>query len=191
MKKPLPGDKMVMRRYGDLLADIKTRIRQAQNRAVMSANAEMIRMYWDIGQMVAKRQGLEGWGKGLLRRLADDLKDEIPEIKGFSERNLQLRSNSRRNTQACLQFRNDQLRNYLRPLYQTKFGHSPWPKWIRLIRHNRLRSRGNPKLCNGSLRNCPGLTTSSSFRNSRICAPAYGMPDRLLPRGGVATHSPS
>ena len=90
MKKTLPDDKAVMKHYGDLLADIKRRIRQAQNRAVMSANAEMIRLYWDIGQMVAKRQGLEGWGKGLLRRLAVDLKDEIPEIKGFSERNLQL-----------------------------------------------------------------------------------------------------
>ena len=43
-----------------------------------------------IGHMVAKRQGLEGWGKGLLRRLAVDLKNEIPEIRGFSERNLQL-----------------------------------------------------------------------------------------------------
>jgi hypothetical protein len=51
----------------------------------MSANAEMIRMYWDIGHMVAKRQGLEGWGKGLLRRLAADLKDELHQIKGFSE----------------------------------------------------------------------------------------------------------
>jgi hypothetical protein len=90
MKKSLPGDKAVMKRYGDLLTDIKTRIRQAQNRAAMSANAEMIRLYWDIGQMVSKRQGLEGWGKGLLRRLATDLKDEIPEIKGFSQRNLQL-----------------------------------------------------------------------------------------------------
>jgi hypothetical protein len=49
----------------------------------MSANAEMIRLYWGIGQMVAKRQRLEGWGKGLLRRLAIDLKDEIPEIKGL------------------------------------------------------------------------------------------------------------
>jgi predicted nuclease of restriction endonuclease-like RecB superfamily len=34
MKKPLPGDKAIMKRYGDLLADIKTLIRQAQNRAV-------------------------------------------------------------------------------------------------------------------------------------------------------------
>ena len=90
MKKPISIDKAAMTLYGDLLADIKTRIRQAQKRAVMSANAEMIQMYWDIGYMVAKRQGLEGWGKGLLRRLADDLKSELPEIKGFSERNLQL-----------------------------------------------------------------------------------------------------
>ena len=85
MKKPHIGDKAAIKHYGDLLADIKTRIWQAQNRALMSANAEMIRLYWDIGQMVAKRQGLEGWGKGLLRRLATDIKDEIPEIKGFSE----------------------------------------------------------------------------------------------------------
>ena len=76
--------------YKALLADSKKRIRQAQNRAAMSVNAEMIRLYWDIGDMVAKRQELEGWGKGLLRRLAADIKDEIPEIKGFSERNLQL-----------------------------------------------------------------------------------------------------
>ena len=62
MKKPHIGDKAAMRRYGDLLADIKTRIRQAQNRAVMSANAEMLHMYWDIGRMVAKKTGCRGLG---------------------------------------------------------------------------------------------------------------------------------
>ena len=35
--------------YRDLLGDIKTRVRQAQHRAALSANAEMIPMYWDIG----------------------------------------------------------------------------------------------------------------------------------------------
>jgi hypothetical protein len=39
MKKPLPGDKVVKKHYGNLLAGLKTRILQAQNRAVMSANA--------------------------------------------------------------------------------------------------------------------------------------------------------
>jgi predicted nuclease of restriction endonuclease-like (RecB) superfamily len=88
MKKPLPGGKADIKRYGDLLADIKKRIRQAQNRAVMSANAEMLHLYWDVGQMVAARQEAEGWGAGVIPRLADDLHNELPELKGFSNRNI-------------------------------------------------------------------------------------------------------
>lgn len=75
-------------RYADLLGDIKTRIRQAQIRATLSANAEMILMYWDIGRMVTERQQREGWGTAVIPRLAADLKNELPEIKGFSERNI-------------------------------------------------------------------------------------------------------
>jgi len=88
MKKPLPGDKAVMKHYGELLADIKTRIREAQNRAVMSANTEMIRMYWDIGSMIAAKQDVEGWGAAVIPRLAVDLRNDLPGIKGFSERNI-------------------------------------------------------------------------------------------------------
>ena len=74
--------------YRELLADIKVRVRQAQHRAVLSANAEMILMYWDIGRMIAARQEREGWGAGVIPRLAVDLKNELPEEKGFSERNI-------------------------------------------------------------------------------------------------------
>lgn len=42
--------------YRDLLGDIKTRVRQAQHRAALSANAEMILMYWEIGRMIADRR---------------------------------------------------------------------------------------------------------------------------------------
>jgi predicted nuclease of restriction endonuclease-like (RecB) superfamily len=76
--------------YSELLGDIKTRVRQAQHRAALSANAEMIRLYWDIGCMIAVRQEREGWGAGVLPRLAVDLKNELPEEKGFSLRNLKL-----------------------------------------------------------------------------------------------------
>lgn len=76
--------------YNDLLGDIKTRVRQAQYRATLTANSEMIRMYWDIGGMIATRQELESWGKGILLRLAVDMRNELTELKGFSERNLQL-----------------------------------------------------------------------------------------------------
>lgn len=74
--------------YRDLLGDIKTRVRQAQHRAALSANAEMIRLYWDIGCLIAARQEREGWGAGVIPRLALDLKNELPEQKGFSERNI-------------------------------------------------------------------------------------------------------
>lgn len=74
--------------YRDLLGDIKTRVRQAQHRAALSANAELIRLYWDIGRLIAARQEREGWGAGVIPRLALDLRNELPEQKGFSERNI-------------------------------------------------------------------------------------------------------
>ena len=76
--------------YRDLLADIKARIRAAQHRAALSANAEMVLLYWDIGRLIAARQEREGWGAGVIPRLALDLKNELPEEKGFSERNIKL-----------------------------------------------------------------------------------------------------
>jgi predicted nuclease of restriction endonuclease-like (RecB) superfamily len=74
--------------YRDLLAEIKVRVRKAQHRAIQSANAEMIWMYWDIGRMIAFRKDKAGWGAGVIRKLSIDLKNEMPEEKGFSETNL-------------------------------------------------------------------------------------------------------
>jgi len=74
--------------YVALLETIKTRIRLAQVRAVMSANAELIRMYWDVGGIIIERQEREGWGASVIPRLARDIRNELPEIKGFSERNI-------------------------------------------------------------------------------------------------------
>ncbi|MBU2621540.1 MAG: DUF1016 family protein [Proteobacteria bacterium] len=74
--------------YGNLLSDIKTRIRQAQVKATLSANAEMIAMYWDVGRMIYERQQYEGWGAGVIPRLAKDIQNQLPELKGFSERNI-------------------------------------------------------------------------------------------------------
>lgn len=74
--------------YGNLLSDIKTRIRQTQVKATLSANAEMILMYWDVGRMIQERQDREGWGTAVIPRLARDIRNELPEEKGFSERNI-------------------------------------------------------------------------------------------------------
>lgn len=74
--------------YGKLLHEIKARIRQAQVKAALSVNAEMIIMYWDIGGMIQERQQQQGWASSVIPKLSRDLKNDIPEVKGFSERNL-------------------------------------------------------------------------------------------------------
>lgn len=74
--------------YGSLLDDVKGRIRQAQTRAVLSANREMLALYWDVGRLIQGRQKAEGWGTAVIPRLSRDLRNELPEIKSFSERNL-------------------------------------------------------------------------------------------------------
>ncbi len=74
--------------YKDLLGGIKARVRQGQTKVFQTANAEMLATYWDIGKMIHERQQQEGWGKGVIPRLAVDLKNELSNAKGFSERNI-------------------------------------------------------------------------------------------------------
>ena len=97
--------------YADLLGDIKTRIRQAQIKATLSANAEMILMYWDIGRLITERQQREGWGAAVIPRLSRDLRNDLPEEKGFSERNIGYMIRLARNM-AFRQFCNRLLQNY-------------------------------------------------------------------------------
>lgn len=74
--------------YAGLLVDIKQRVRHAQTRAVLAVNAELIRLYWEIGALIHMRQKKEGWGTGVISHLARDLHNDLPEEKGFSERNI-------------------------------------------------------------------------------------------------------
>lgn len=74
--------------YGNLLEDIKARVQRAQTKAMLSASRQMLELYWDVGRLIHDQQQTEGWGTGVLRKLAADLKSELPEIKGFSQSNL-------------------------------------------------------------------------------------------------------
>jgi predicted nuclease of restriction endonuclease-like (RecB) superfamily len=74
--------------FGSLLADVKNRIQSAQVRAVLAVNAELVRLYWDIGRVIGERQRTEGWGAAVIPKLSRALNNELPELKGFSERNI-------------------------------------------------------------------------------------------------------
>ena len=75
--------------YLHLLAQVKQRVRLAQQRAIYSANDEMLRMFWDVGHLLSDAQKQIGWGNGALKRLSEDMRHDYPEIKGFSVRNCQ------------------------------------------------------------------------------------------------------
>ena len=88
--KRKPNSPATTAEYRGLLADIKQRIRTAQVRATLAANVSLLSLYWEIGGVLAERQKMAGWGASVLPRLAADLHNELPEVKGFSVRNLKL-----------------------------------------------------------------------------------------------------
>ena len=74
--------------YADWLADLKSRIHTARQRATLSVNRELVLLYWQIGNDILARQATQGWGAKVIDRLAHDLHAAFPEMKGFSPRNL-------------------------------------------------------------------------------------------------------
>lgn len=74
--------------YRALIADMKTRIRSAQIKAVVTVNTQLIALYWDIGKLIAEKQRASGWGDAVIEAIAKDLSREFKSMKGFSRRNL-------------------------------------------------------------------------------------------------------
>lgn len=74
--------------YADWLKSLKTDIARAQQRAGLLVNAELIQLYGRIGRDILQRQETQGWGAKVIDRLARDLKDAFPHMRGWSSSNL-------------------------------------------------------------------------------------------------------
>ena len=74
--------------YGDFLQSLKSRIEQAQIKAALAVNAELVLLYWHIGREILERQKAQGWGAKVIEQLSKDLRSEFPQMKGFSRTNL-------------------------------------------------------------------------------------------------------
>jgi predicted nuclease of restriction endonuclease-like (RecB) superfamily len=92
MKNPEASALVLPPDYGEWLANLKQRIRSARQRAVMAMNEEQIRLYHSIGCDIIDRQKQQGWGSKIINRLASDLQESFPEMKGLSSRNLKYMS---------------------------------------------------------------------------------------------------
>ena len=74
--------------YRDWLRDLKQQIRTGQIKAALSVNSQMIMLYWDLGRQITEKQGNAQWGSGFIEQLSKDLREEFPEMTGFSAYNL-------------------------------------------------------------------------------------------------------
>lgn len=74
--------------YPIWIADLKAKIAVAQQNIIHSANNELLALYWNIGNDILSRQKTQGWGTGVIEKIATDLQRAFPTIKGFSARNL-------------------------------------------------------------------------------------------------------
>jgi predicted nuclease of restriction endonuclease-like (RecB) superfamily len=83
MKKPV-----INIAYSDWLKDVKERIRVARIKVALAANSELLAFYWDLGKMMVEISESAQWGKNWMNDLSKDLRNEFPDMEGFSKTNL-------------------------------------------------------------------------------------------------------
>lgn len=59
--------------YAVWLADIRSRLRQAQLKAAVPVNTALLEFYWQPGAEIVEKQQSAAWGSGFLARLSRDL----------------------------------------------------------------------------------------------------------------------
>lgn len=86
--KPTTPPSALPEGYAVWLQQLKLDIAHARQRAALAVNAELVQLYGRIGQEILVRQEAQGWGAKVIDRLARDLKDAFPDMRGWSSSNL-------------------------------------------------------------------------------------------------------
>ncbi|MEA3513818.1 MAG: DUF1016 N-terminal domain-containing protein [Campylobacterota bacterium] len=76
--------------YKDFIKDIKFKIQTSQIKASIKVNVELLKLYWELGEIIVEKQKESSWGDNLITNISNDLQQEFPNMKGFSKRNIEL-----------------------------------------------------------------------------------------------------
>lgn len=68
--------------------DIIQLIKQSRTNAISAVNAELINLYWNIGEYINTKLEKSEWGDSVVTELAKYIQQDEPEIKGFSDKNI-------------------------------------------------------------------------------------------------------
>lgn len=73
---------------GNQFEEIVKIIETAKERAYKAVNAELINMYWEIGEYISNKVKDDGWGKSTVSDFAEFIHTHYPDMKGFSAQNV-------------------------------------------------------------------------------------------------------
>lgn len=79
---------VLTKEYKAWLAELKQKVRNAQLKAAIKINTELLLFYWELGADLVAKQAKSKWGDGVIDQLSKDLTSEFPEMKGFSLSNI-------------------------------------------------------------------------------------------------------
>ena len=74
--------------YDSWINALKSKIHAARTKVALTINSQLLELYWEIGKDISERQSASNWGSKLIEQVANELKNEFPELKGFSRRNI-------------------------------------------------------------------------------------------------------
>ena len=77
-----------IKKYQNAVDVIKTAILQSQARAAKAVNQEQLALYYGIGRYVSANSRKKNWGKGAIDTISEQLRKELPGLRGFSSRNI-------------------------------------------------------------------------------------------------------
>ena len=74
--------------YKSWISELKTRYKQAQIKASVAVNGELLKFYFELGKDISEKQFTNSYGSAFYKTLSTDLNAEFPDAKGFSPTNL-------------------------------------------------------------------------------------------------------
>ena len=74
--------------YASAVAVIKAAILKSQSRAAQAVNQELLALYYGIGRYISRNSRQSTWGTNAIRSISEQLKSELPGLRGFSETSL-------------------------------------------------------------------------------------------------------
>jgi predicted nuclease of restriction endonuclease-like (RecB) superfamily len=81
-------EKKDSKELANVVHTIKEAILQSQQRALTVINQEQLALYYRIGQFVSLNTRNRNWGKGFIEAISEQLRKELPGLRGFSSASL-------------------------------------------------------------------------------------------------------